>query len=185
MGATHDVVGDRLGLRHLGDLLHDVLEGLHVLDVDRRDDVDAGREQPVDVLPALGVAAVAGRVGVGEVVDEHDLRGAGEHRVQVQLGELAAAAVDAGALHDVEPGRPRLLEQGFRVRAPVALHEAHDDVGAVCGPSPSFVEHAAGLAYPRCRTEVDLQLSGSYVRHRAGVRTSPGRAARERDSRPG
>ncbi len=42
-------------------LLDDVVERLEVLDVDRRDDVDAGVEQLLDVLPALGVARARAR----------------------------------------------------------------------------------------------------------------------------
>ena len=44
-----------------------------MLDVERGADVDAGGEQLLDVQVALGVAA-AGRVGVGELVDQHQLR---------------------------------------------------------------------------------------------------------------
>ena len=44
-----------------------------MLDVERRIDVDPGGEQFLDILIALGVAA-ARRVGVGEFVDQHQLR---------------------------------------------------------------------------------------------------------------
>ncbi len=54
----------------------DVVERLEVLDVERRDHVDAGVEQLLDVLPALLVAR-SGRVGVGVLVDEHDCGPAG------------------------------------------------------------------------------------------------------------
>ena len=42
-GAAHDMVGDGLSLAHARDALHDVVQGLEVLDVDGGDDVDAGR----------------------------------------------------------------------------------------------------------------------------------------------
>ena len=61
-----------------------------MLDVERRDDVDAGVEQLLDVLPALLVAA-AGHVGVGQLVDEHPFRAAGEDGVDVHLLERRAA----------------------------------------------------------------------------------------------
>jgi hypothetical protein len=51
--ATDDLVGDRLALLDRRDLLDHVVERLEVLDVERGDDVDAGREQLLDVLPAL------------------------------------------------------------------------------------------------------------------------------------
>ena len=46
--------------------------------------MDAGREDVLDVLVALGVAA-AGHVGVGQLVDEGHLRLAGQHGVDVHL----------------------------------------------------------------------------------------------------
>ena len=69
---AHHRVGHRFALHDAGDPLDDVVERFEVLDVDRRDDVDAGREQLVDVLPALGVAG-AGHVRVRQLVDERDL----------------------------------------------------------------------------------------------------------------
>ncbi len=97
---THDLVGHRLLLPYAGDRLDDVVERLEVLDVDRRDDVDAGLEDLLDVLPALLVSPPdacpapppvagggAGHVGVGELVDEHDVGTAGQDGVDVELGQ--------------------------------------------------------------------------------------------------
>ena len=61
VGRADDRVGHRLALRHAGDLLDHVVERLQVLDVDGGDDVDAGGQQLLDVLPALGVAGARGR----------------------------------------------------------------------------------------------------------------------------
>ena len=55
-----------------------------MLDVERGPDVDAGRDQLLHVLPALGMAAV-GRVGVGEFVDDDQLRLALQGRVDVEF----------------------------------------------------------------------------------------------------
>ena len=76
--AADHLVGHGFPLPHTGDPLDDVVERLQVLDVHRGDHVDARVEQLLDVLPALGVPG-AGRVGVGELVDERDLGLAGEH----------------------------------------------------------------------------------------------------------
>ena len=73
VGGAHHLVGHLLLLLDAGDLGDDVVEAFQVLDVDRGDDGDAGVEQLLDVLPALGVLAARG-VGVGELVDQHDLR---------------------------------------------------------------------------------------------------------------
>ena len=90
---THDVVGHRLSLEDPGDPLDDVVERLEVLDVDGRDDVDAGVEQLVDVLPALLVPR-AGDVRVGELVDEHLCRAAAQDGVDVHLFERRVAMLD-------------------------------------------------------------------------------------------
>ena len=91
-----DLVGHRLLLLDAGDLRDDVVEALQVLDVDRGDHGDARVEQLLDVLPALRVPAARG-VGVRELVDEHHLRVARQHGVDVELGELRAAVVDVRA----------------------------------------------------------------------------------------
>src|SRR5262249_38549356 len=53
VGAPDDVVGNGLALVNAGNPLDDVVQTLEVLDVDGGDDVDAGVEEIVDVLPAL------------------------------------------------------------------------------------------------------------------------------------
>ena len=77
--AVEDRVGHRLAHADAGDLGDHVVQALDVLDVDRRVDVDAGGEQLLDVEIALGMPA-ARRVGVGELVDQHELRPALQDR---------------------------------------------------------------------------------------------------------
>ncbi len=160
-GPAYDVVGHRLVLRDPGDLLDDVLEGGQVLHVDGGDDVDAGGEEHVDVLPALGVAPAAGDVAVRELVDYGDLRAACEHRGDVHLLEVPAPVRARGPGHHLQAVEHRLGQ-----RAPVALGEPHHHIGAASGPAPCLVEHAVGLADTRGRPEVDLESPASYVVHR-------------------
>ncbi len=165
MGAADDLVRHGLVLRHAGDLLDDVAEGLEVLDVDGGDDVDSGGEELFDVLPAFGVAGPgAGRVGVGEFVDEGDLGAAAQDGPEVQLGALPSAAGVAGAGHDLEA-----LEHLLGVRAVVALGESHDDVGAAEGAAPALVQHAVGLAHAGGGAEEDFELAGGWGRVGHGV----------------
>ena len=86
VGPAHHLVGHRLPLHHTGDRLDDVVERLEVLDVDRRDHVDPGIQQLVDVLPALLVARPR-HVGVRELVDQRHRSGAGQQPVEVHLLE--------------------------------------------------------------------------------------------------
>ena len=55
-----------------------------MLDVERGPDVDAGRQQLVDILPALGMAA-AGNVGVGVFIDQQQFRPARQRGVEIEL----------------------------------------------------------------------------------------------------
>ena len=73
VGAVEDGVGHGLAHAHARDLRHDVVQALDVLDVDGGVDVDAGVQQLLDVLVALGMPA-AGDVGVGELVDQDQAR---------------------------------------------------------------------------------------------------------------
>jgi hypothetical protein len=84
IGAVEDGIRNRLAHPHVRDLRDNVVEAFDVLDIDRGVDVDAVIEQLLDVEVALGMTA-AGRVGVGELVDERNLRMAGNHRVEVHL----------------------------------------------------------------------------------------------------
>ena len=59
-----------------------------MLDVQRRIDVDAGAEQLLDIHVALRMPA-AGGIGVGQLVDQNELRTALEDRVEVHFIEPA------------------------------------------------------------------------------------------------
>ena len=86
VGLLEHAVGHGLAHADARDLLQDVVQAFQVLDVERGPHVDAGGEQLLDVLPALGVAA-AGDVAVGELVDEQQPRLARQRLVDVELAE--------------------------------------------------------------------------------------------------
>ena len=70
---VENAVGHRLAHPDPGDLGDYVVEAFDMLDVKRREDIDAGCDQLLDVEITLGVAATRG-VGVGEFVDMNKLR---------------------------------------------------------------------------------------------------------------
>ncbi len=149
VGAADHLVGDGLALRHAGDLLHHVVERLQVLDVDGGDHVDAGGEEFLDVLPALGVPP-AGDVGVGEFVDQGEFGSAAQQRVQVEFGELGAAVAPHGARELLQA-----VEQAGGARPVVGLQQADHHVGAAFPAAVRLVEHPVGLADAGGRAEVD------------------------------
>ncbi len=124
-GVAQHGVGHRFAHGDAGDARDDVGEALDVLDVERGPDVDVGVEQFLNVLPALGVAAV-GRVGVGELVDDDELGLARKRGVEVEFFYLLAAIVHHAARQDLEP-----FEQRGGLGAPVRLDEADDDVDPI------------------------------------------------------
>ena len=157
LGGTYHRVGDRLMLLNAGDPLDHVVQRLQVLDVQGRDHVDAGFEQLLDVLPAVGVARALD-VAVGQLVDEGDLRGAGEDRGDVHLLEQRLVVRQPPAREDLEVAQ--LLG---RQLAPVGLQEADHDVGTACVASPALVEHGVGLADARCGAQVDAQSATGHA----------------------
>ena len=73
VGLVDDGIGNGLAHPDAGDLRHDVVQALDMLDVERGVDIDALRQDFLHIEIALGVAA-AGRVGVGELVDQNQRR---------------------------------------------------------------------------------------------------------------
>ena len=75
-------LGQTVGGALAGDTLHLVLLFADVLHVDGGDDADAAIQQFLDILPALGIAA-AGRIVIGQAIDEAYARMAPEEGGQV------------------------------------------------------------------------------------------------------
>ena len=139
-----------------------------MLDVDRGVDVDAAAQQFLDVEIALGMAA-AGRVGVRELVDQHDLRPAGEDGVEVHLLERLALVLDAPARNDLEA-----FEQRLGLLAAVGLDDADDDVVAVLLARAGLLQHLVGLADAGRGTDEDPELADAPSSRRAASSNASG-----------
>ena len=111
------------------------------------------REQLLDVLPALGVAA-AGNVGVGKLVDEQQSRLARERLVEVELAQDPVDVDDRLARDDLEA-----FEQRLRLAPAVRLDETDDDVAAFVLLGARRRQHRVGLADAGCRAEKDLETA--------------------------
>ena len=114
-----------------------------MLEVDGGDDADAAVEQFLDVLPALRIAA-AGRIVVGQAVDQADLRVAAEDGREVD-DLVGAAGVLLGDRGNHFEARQDLLDVG----GDLALQGADDDVLAALLAAAALVEHAEGFADAR------------------------------------
>ena len=110
-----------------------------------------GVEQLVDVLPSLVVPG-AGHVGVGELVDEYQLRSSPQDGVDVHLVERRVAVLECAPWDDLE-----VTDLLGGARAAVGLDEADDDIGASLVAAPALVEHGERLADAGSSAEVDAQ----------------------------
>jgi hypothetical protein len=122
-----------------------------VLDVQGGEHVDAGVEQLLDILVALGVAR-ARRVGVGELVDEGEFGPPGQQRVEVHLLQHRAVIGHRAARNRLEAS-----EQRLGLGPAVGLDHADHDVGAGLAPGAPDGEHLVGLADAGGGPEEDLE----------------------------
>ena len=153
VGAIEHGVGHRLADAHMSDLSNDVIEAFDVLDVDGRVNIDAVTHQLFDIEITLWVAAAFG-VGVRKLVNENDLRPAGDNCVEVHLLEPLTLIKDAPPRNDFEAGQQR-----FGVFAAVRLNDADDDVVAVFLTRLCLLQHLIGLADTRRCADEDFEFA--------------------------
>ena len=157
VGAVEHLVRHGLAHPHMRDLRDHVVEAFDVLDVDGGIDVDAVGEQFLDVEIALGMTA-ARRVGMGEFVDQGDLRPPRDQRVEVHLLERLVLVADPLARQHFEA-----LQQRFGLRPSMGLDDADDDIGARLPPGVRALQHLVGLADAGRGADKDLQPAGLVV----------------------
>jgi hypothetical protein len=159
-------VRHRLAHPDAGDLRDHVVQAFDMLDVQRRIDVDAAVEQFLHIEIALRMPAALG-IGVGEFVDQHQIRLAGEDGIDIHLLQPPALVVDGHPRHDLEAGQHRL-----RFLAPVGLDHADHDIDAVGDLRMAGGQHFVGLADAGCRPQKDLQpptrLRPRFLKQRIG-----------------
>jgi len=140
VGLGDDRVGDPFLDLDAGGRLDDVVKRFQMLDVERGDDADAGIEQFEDVLVAFLVFA-AGRIGMGEFIDEDDGGLAGEDRVEIHFPNL-----DPVIKGDARGNDFQLADLGRGIGAFVGLHIADDDIDAALPEPVALDEHRVGFA---------------------------------------
>ena len=121
-------------------------------------------EQLLDVFPACPVAA-AGRVAMGELVDQRTFGTAAQDRVDVHLLDDRIANREPAARDGLEV--TALL---LGVDPAVGLHETDHDVDAASSCPPTFAEHRVRLADSGRGAEVDAQRPPSGAGRRRARR---------------
>jgi hypothetical protein len=120
-------------------------------------DIDAVRQQFLDVEIALRMAA-AGRVGVGEFVDQRELRTARDQRVEVHLAEYLVLVFQPLARQDF-----KAFQQRLGLRPAVGFNHADDNIDAGFQLGMCALQHLIGLADPGGGTDKDLEPAGLIV----------------------
>ena len=153
VGAIEHCVRYRLAHANMRDLRDDVVQALDVLNIDGRVDVDAVLQYLFDVEIALGVPAAL-RIGMRELVDEDDLRPAGNDRIEIHFRQRSALVFDLTTRNDFEA-----LHQRFGFLAAVGLDHADDDIVAVFLAGAGGLQHRVGLADAGGGADEDPQLA--------------------------
>ena len=157
VGAVEHRIRHGLAHPHMRDLGDHVVEALDMLDIDRGVDVDAAGQQFLDVEIALRMAA-AGRVGMGEFVDQRDLRTARDQRVEIHLLDDLILVLDPLARDDFEA-----LQQRLGLGPPVGLDHADHDIGAGLELGMRALQHLIGLADAGGGADENLEPAGAAV----------------------
>ena len=151
VGLLDDPIRHGLAHDHAGDLGDHIVQALDMLDVDGGVDIDAGLQQLLDILPALGVAR-AGRVGMRQLVHQDQLRPARQRGVDIELLDRRAVIFDLPAREQLET-----VHQRLGLGAPVGLDIAGQHIDAGAALLVGGLEHGVGFAHAgRCAKE-DLQ----------------------------
>ena len=157
VGLIEDAVGHGLAHADAGDPGDHVVEAVDVLDVQRREHIDAGGDQFLDIEVAFGMAT-AGRVAVGQFVDQHELRPALQDRVEIHLGEAVAFVFDLAPRNDLQA-----VQQGLGLAASVRLDDPDDHIDALAPLGLRRQQHLVGLADARRGAEKDLEPTAALL----------------------
>ena len=141
-----------------GDARHRFIQRLDMLDVQRGEDVDARRKHLLHILPALFMAAALG-IGMGQFVDEREVRLAGKKGIKIHLGQHAPL---------IEHGLAGKLRQtcqlGLCFGAAMGFDQRGDHVTAPGRLAMGVVKHRPGFAHAGGCAKKDLKLSPSLTR---------------------
>ncbi len=157
VGEIEHLVGHGLAHPHLADAQHHIVQAFEVLDVERGPDIDARRQQFVDVLPALGMAR-ARHIGVGIFVDQQQARPPRQRGVDIEFPHHLIAVHDPMPRQHFEVG-----EQLLGFLAAVRFDQASDHIAAAGLFAMRRVQHRKGLADARSGAKKDLQPTAAFL----------------------
>jgi len=128
-----------------------IVEGLQMLHVEGGQYVDTRSQHLVHVLPALFVPTALD-IGMGQFIDQCDLRAALQQRVEVHLLQQTPAIVERELGQNLQIGQLRL-----GLSAAMGFDYGGDHVHAFGRASLRGLQHCVGLADARGGTEENLE----------------------------
>src|SRR3954453_15417188 len=149
--AVENRIRHSLAHSYMSDLGHDIVETFDVLDVYRRIYVDSSGEQFLDIKIALRMAT-AGRIGVGEFIDQRDFWVTRDKRIEVHFLEQPVSIFKLPSWNAF-----KVAKQRFSLRAAVGLDDAHHHISAGLPPGVRALQHGVGLSDTRGGANEDLQ----------------------------
>jgi len=164
IGLLEHPVGNGLLLTHSGNAGDQIVKPLEVLDVDGGPHADAGPEQFIDVLPALGVPRrrlAVNRVGMRVLIDQQHRRVAGERGIQVKFLQHDIAIPHRQGRQHFQPDH-----QPLGLLSAMRLHVTDHHLRAGLPRAARGLEHGVRLADARSCAEENPQLAapGAAVR---------------------
>ena len=157
-GAVKHTVGNRLLHRRAGDLPDSIHPAFGVLHIHRRININTRIEQFDHILVAFGVSG-AGDVGVGQFVNQRQLRVPREQRVQIHFLQRNSSVV-----HFAPGNNGQAIEKGFRLLAAMRFHVTHDDVNAFALGALPCAQHCICFADAGGHAKKHLELAAFLFR---------------------
>ncbi|MNZ89241.1 hypothetical protein D3C78_1081520 [compost metagenome] len=111
-----------------------------MLDIQRRIDVDALRQNLLNIHITLGMAA-AGGIGVSQFIDQNQSGTTGQNGIEIHLLQHLTPIIDATAVDDLET-----LHQRFGFPPAMGFNDADDGIHTIRQLRPAGHQHFIGLA---------------------------------------
>jgi hypothetical protein len=124
-----------------------------MLDVDGCEDIDPVITENLDILVALGSIGSLG-IGVGEFVDQDNLRIAPDDRVYIELGDFQRTMPNCSPWNDLE-----ITDLGFGIGPAMRLYVAYDDIVPFGAEAVALPQHGVGLSNTGRRAKQDAQIA--------------------------
>jgi hypothetical protein len=153
-------VTPRLAHLNAGHALHRGRHALQMLDVHRRQHINAGIQQLKYIFVALAMFAALD-IRMGQLVDQRNLRLARQDRVYIHLFKLRAFVFDRFPGHDLE-----LLHKLRHGLSPVRFNHSYHHILATALAANRLRQHGVRLAHARCVPKKELEYTTLLCRGR-------------------